>query len=145
MREARDSGSLSSSSDFHLSAAALVLKRQILRNGFAARLSILYSPKGPLLDWSNKFLRDRILSDLQAFAKREGAIFLKMDPDVVLGTGIPSSEDDILEKSGLAVMSELKQRRWRYSSDQIQFKNTVMVDLTPADVELMARMKQKKR
>jgi len=144
MREARDSGSLSSS-DFHPSAAALVLKRQILRNGFAARLSILYSPKGPLLDWSNKSLRDRVLNDLQAFAKREGAIFLKMDPDVVLGTGIPSSEDDILEKSGLAVMSELKQRRWRYSSDQIQFKNTVVVDLTPGDVELLARMKQKTR
>ncbi|HKG54918.1 MAG TPA: peptidoglycan bridge formation glycyltransferase FemA/FemB family protein [Anaerolineales bacterium] len=145
MREARDSGRLSSSSDFHPSAAALVLKRQILRNGFAARLSILYSPKGPLLDWSNKSLRDRVLNDLQAFAKREGAIFLKMDPDVVLGTGIPSSEDDILEKSGLAVMSELKQRRWRYSSDQIQFKNTVVVDLTPGDVELLARMKQKTR
>ena len=29
-------------------AAALILKRQILRNGFAARLSILYAPKGPL-------------------------------------------------------------------------------------------------
>ena len=36
-----------SSFDFHPAAAALVLKRQILRNGFAARLSILYSPKGP--------------------------------------------------------------------------------------------------
>src|SRR6476620_8481784 len=40
-------------STFHLpSAAALILKRQILRNGFAARLSVLYSPKGPLLDWT---------------------------------------------------------------------------------------------
>ena len=35
----------------HCIAAALILKRQILRNGFAARLSVLYSPKGPLLDW----------------------------------------------------------------------------------------------
>ncbi len=35
-------------------AAALILKRQILRNGFAARLSILYAPKGPLLDWTNE-------------------------------------------------------------------------------------------
>ena len=69
--------------DFRVSAAALILKRQIIRNGFAARLSILYSPKGPLLDWSNQSLRDRVLNDLQAFAKKEGAIFLKRDPDVV--------------------------------------------------------------
>src|SRR5574341_2433550 len=60
-------------------AAALILKRQILRNGFAARLSILYSPKGPLLDWTNESLRKRVLDDLQSFAKKQAAIFLKMD------------------------------------------------------------------
>ncbi|HAV76651.1 MAG TPA: hypothetical protein DCX53_04775, partial [Anaerolineae bacterium] len=65
-------------------AAALILKRQIVRNGFAARLSILYSPKGPLLDWSNESLRARVIKDLQSFAKKQGAIFLKIDPDVVL-------------------------------------------------------------
>jgi peptidoglycan pentaglycine glycine transferase (the first glycine) len=134
-----------SSFDFHPSAAALILKRQILRNGFAARLSILYSPKGPLLDWSNKSLRDSVLNDLQAFAKKAGAIFLKMDPDLVLGTGIPSSEDDLTDNSGQVVISELKRRGWRYSSDQIQFKNTVFIDLTLSEGELLARMKQKTR
>ena len=79
----------------HYVAAALILKRQILRNAFAARLSILYSPKGPLLDWTNEALRNRVLNDLQSFARKQGAIFLKMDPDVVLGTGIPNSEDDV--------------------------------------------------
>mgnify|MGYP000859003001 FL=1 len=44
-------------------AAALILKRQILQNNFAARLSILYSPKGPLLDWTNNSLRTRVLDD----------------------------------------------------------------------------------
>jgi peptidoglycan pentaglycine glycine transferase (the first glycine) len=75
-------------------AAALILKRQVLRNGFAARLSVLYSPKGPVLDWTNESLRNRVLGDLQAFAKKQGAIFLKMDPDVVLGTGVPGGEQD---------------------------------------------------
>jgi peptidoglycan pentaglycine glycine transferase (the first glycine) len=129
----------------HCVATALILKRQILRNGFAARLSILYSPKGPLLDWSNKSLRDRVLSDLQAFAKKEGAIFLKMDPDVVLGTGVPQGEDDFIENGGQVVMSELKLRGWGYASDQIQFKNTVLIDLNPSEEELLARMKQKTR
>jgi peptidoglycan pentaglycine glycine transferase (the first glycine) len=126
-------------------AAALILKKQILRNGFAARLSILYAPKGPLLDWTNQALRNRVLSDLQSFAKQQGAIFLKMDPDVVLGRGIPSSADEVVDHSGRAVLSELERRGWRYSSDQIQFKNTVLIDLSPTEEELLARMKQKTR
>ncbi len=126
-------------------AAALILKRQILRNGFAARLSILYSPKGPLLDWTNESLRNRVLNDLQSFAKKQGAIFLKCDPDIVLGTEIPQSAEDAEEKGGAVITSELKRRGWGYSSDQIQFKNTVVIDLNPTEDELLARMKQKTR
>ena len=126
-------------------AAALLLKRQILRNGFAARLSILYSPKGPLLDWSNATLRNRVLDDLQSYAKQQGAMFLKSDPDVVLGTGIPSNESESDEQSGQTVLLELEQRGWRYSSDQIQFKNTVLIDLHSTKEKLLARMKQKTR
>ena len=126
-------------------AAALILKRQILRNGFAARLSILYLPKGPLLDWTNEALRNRVLDDLQSFARKQGAIFLKMDPDVVLGTGIPNNQDDALDNGGQAVMSELKRRGWGYASDQIQFKNTVLIHLNPSEEEILGRMKQKTR
>jgi len=126
-------------------SAALILKRQILRNGFAARLSILYLPKGPLLDWTNEALRNRVLDDLQSFARKQGAIFLKMDPDVVLGTGIPNNQDDALDNGGQAVMSELKRRGWGYASDQIQFKNTVLIHLNPSEEEILGRMKQKTR
>ncbi|MBV6401457.1 MAG: Lipid II:glycine glycyltransferase [Anaerolineales bacterium] len=126
-------------------AAALILKRQILQNNFAARLSILYSPKGPLLDWTNNSLRTRVLDDLQSFAKKQGAIFLKCDPDVALGTGVPQSADDVVDNNGQAIASELKRRGWGYSSDQIQFKNTVVIDLNPTEDELLARMKQKTR
>ena len=89
-------------------AAALILKRQILRNGFAARLSILYSPKGPLLDWSNGSLRTRVLNDLQSFARKQGAIFIKMDPDVVLGNGSSASEEDIIDTTGNQSSSEVE-------------------------------------
>ena len=82
----------------HCVAAALILKKTIPMGGMSARLSILYAPKGPLLDWTNESLRNRVLNDLQAFAKKQGAIFLKMDPDVVLGTGVPSSEEDVIDQ-----------------------------------------------
>ncbi len=130
---------------FYPSAAALVLKRPVLRKGFAARLSILYAPKGPLLDWANEPLRNRVLNDLQNLAKKEGAIFLKIDPDVVLGTGVPSSAEDLIDHGGQAVRTVLKRRGWRYSSDQIQFKNTVLIDLNASEEELLACMKQKTR
>lgn len=130
---------------FYPSAAALVLKRPVLRRGFAARLSILYAPKGPLLDWANEPLRNRVLNDLQALAKKEGAIFLKIDPDVVLGTGVPNSAEDMTDHGGKAVMTVLQRRGWKASSDQIQFKNTVLIDLSPSEEELLACMKQKTR
>jgi lipid II:glycine glycyltransferase (peptidoglycan interpeptide bridge formation enzyme) len=126
-------------------AAVLILKRQILNRGFAKRISVLYAPKGPLQDWSDEHLRNRVLNDLQAFARKQGAIFLKMDPDVVLGMGIPGEEAETKDQAGQKIMVELERRGWRYSSDQIQFKNTVLIDLTSSEEEMLARMKQKTR
>ena len=143
MVEARDVEKLSSVDS--PVATALVLKRQIIRNGFPARLFVFYTPKGPLLDWTNESLRKKVLDDLQAYAKKQGAIFLKMDPDVVLGRGVPDSDGDAPENNGQVVMSELKRGGWKYSSDQIQFKNTVLIDLHPSEEELLANMKQKTR
>jgi lipid II:glycine glycyltransferase (peptidoglycan interpeptide bridge formation enzyme) len=68
-----------------------------------------------------------------------------MDPDVVLGTGIPGGEKEIKDQVGQKVMTELEDNGWKYSSDQIQFKNTVLIDLTSSEEELLARMKQKTR
>ncbi len=126
-------------------AAAMILKRRIPIRGMAARLSVLYAPKGPLLDWSNEALRGRVLDDLQAFAKRQGGIFLKIDPDVRLGTGIPGGQEESLDSGGQATMSDLKRRGWRFSSEQIQFRNTVLLDLSVSEEEMLARMKQKTR
>jgi peptidoglycan pentaglycine glycine transferase (the first glycine) len=128
-----------------ISAACLVLKRTVLSRGFAERFCILYTPKGPLLDWSNEPFRKRVLDDLQSFAKKQGAIFFKLDPDVPLGKGVPATEDADDDQSGQAVASELKKRGWRFSSDQIQFKNTVLIDLSAPEDEMLARMKQKTR
>lgn len=134
-------------STFHspIIAAALILKRQIISRGFAARLSILYAPKGPLMDWTDESLCKRVLDDLQSFAKKEGAIFLKIDPDVVLGRGVPGGVDEVTENGGQAVRSDLKRRGWVESSDQIQFRNTVIVDLSAGEEDILMRMKQKTR
>jgi len=126
-------------------AAAMILERTISPAGFASRLRVLYIPKGPNLDWANASLRQRVLGDLQVFAKRQEAIFVKIDPDVKLGVGVPGAAEAREEPGGQAVRSELEERGWRFSQDQIQFRNTVLIDLTPSEAELLARMKQKTR
>lgn len=126
-------------------AAAMVLKRSIPVGGFARKMCVLYIPKGPNLDWNDLPLRGRVLEDLQAFARRQGAIFVKLDPDVPLGTGVPGSEAAREDNGGQAFRSELLRRGWLFSQDQIQFRNTVLVDLTAAEDEMLGRMKQKTR
>ena len=126
-------------------AAATLLRRVIPAGGFAKKMCILYAPKGPLLDWADAALRGRVLGDLQALARRTGAIFVKVDPDVVLGTGVPEEAGASEAATGQAVRSELERRGWLFSQDQIQFRNTVLLDLSPSEDELLARMKQKTR
>lgn len=126
-------------------AAALVFKRSIPIRGLAARMSILYAPKGPLMDWSDVNLRERVLISLESFAKQQGAIFLKLDPDVELGRGIPGGESEVFNNGGQEVISALNRRGWRFSADQIQFRNTVMIDLQSSENDMLACMKQKTR
>jgi peptidoglycan pentaglycine glycine transferase (the first glycine) len=126
-------------------AAAMVLQRRLGSHGPAARLSVMYVPKGPLCDWENADLRRRLLDDLANLARRHGAIFIKMDPDVCLGTGIPGSPQALESATGLAMLDDLRQRGWHLSDEQIQFRNTLLVDLTPDMDTLLANMKQKTR
>jgi lipid II:glycine glycyltransferase (peptidoglycan interpeptide bridge formation enzyme) len=127
------------------SAAALTLIRSIPMRGLTARVSIAYSPKGPLLDWSNSEMRQLVLSDMIRDAKKKGAIFLKIDPEVRLGTGVPGREDEHTHQLGHEIIADLKAKGWVFAQDQIQYRNTVMVDLTLDEDELMAAMKQKTR
>jgi lipid II:glycine glycyltransferase (peptidoglycan interpeptide bridge formation enzyme) len=126
-------------------AAAMVLKRSLGGSPLLRRLSILYAPKGPLLDWSNAELRAEVLDDLQAFARAQDAIFLKIDPDVPVGTGIPGEPEAADLRTGLEIQAMLPQRGWDFSSDQVQFRNTVLIDLTSPEEEMLTRMKQKTR
>jgi lipid II:glycine glycyltransferase (peptidoglycan interpeptide bridge formation enzyme) len=119
-------------------AAAQVLRRTGLRV-----LRVLYAPKGPLLDWQNSGLRTQVLDELQALARRERAIFIKIDPDVVLARGLPEAEQP--EAVGQDLQGELTRRGWVFSRDQIQFRNTVCLDLAPSEADLLAGMKQKTR
>jgi lipid II:glycine glycyltransferase (peptidoglycan interpeptide bridge formation enzyme) len=127
-------------------AAALILIRTIKLGGFASRLRVIYVPKGPLLrDWHDAALRNLVFNDLADFARKQGAIFIKIDPDLPLGRGIPGSPQATECALGRSVSDDLHSHGWRYSDEQIQFRNTVLIDLTASEDEMLARMKQKTR
>lgn len=126
-------------------AAALVLQRELRLGRFPAPLKLLYIPRGPLLDWNRPDLRARVLADLEAYARKAGAMFIKMDPEIALGWGQPETPEAFDEPMGREIQAELNRRGWRYSSDQIQFRNTVLLDLSGDETDWLARMKQKTR
>jgi peptidoglycan pentaglycine glycine transferase (the first glycine) len=125
-------------------AAAMLLLRQVkLLPGI--NFNVLYCPKGPTLDWGDQELVSIVLQDLEAYARRQKAIFLKLDADVLLGMGIPGTESEERNEIGLTVEKLLKTRNWRFSQDQIQFRNSVFIDLRQDEETLLAAMKQKTR
>lgn len=131
-------------------AAAQVLTREVFDG-----LRVMYVPKGPLLDWGNDSLRAQVLDDLQALAQHERAILIKIDPDIALPAppvppiALQSARGETTEMRDGGdiggVTSDLRLRTWRLSSDQIQFRNTVILDLRPSEAQLLERMKQKTR
>jgi peptidoglycan pentaglycine glycine transferase (the first glycine) len=108
-------------------------------------LNVLYAPKGPVLNYADTALAGEVLDELQRFARQQRAIWLKIDPDVIAATGVPGQDDDAPQPIGQAVRRLLKQRGWRYSREQVQFRNTINVDLTRSEDELLAAMSQNTR
>lgn len=107
-------------------AAAQVLRRPLPRTPFG----VMYVPKGPALDFENTERFGRVCAELETLAKEQRAIFIKIDPDVRVNSGA----------GGVP-----KERGWRVSQEQIQFHNTVTLDLTRSETEILAGMKPKWR
>lgn len=91
---------------------------------------VAYAPRGPLADWDDPQAWEEALERLETLGRGSGALFLKIDPD--LPAGHPAED-------------ALRRRRWRPSAEQVQFRNTLLVDLAPAEEELLAGMKPKTR
>jgi peptidoglycan pentaglycine glycine transferase (the first glycine) len=117
--------------DAQPAAAAAFLSRRLSAHWPA---SIAYVPKGPVLDWADAALAAQVLERIQQEARRRRAIFVKIDPDVQADGS-----------TGQAVRSMLEQRGWQFSNEQIQYRNTMVTDLTPDEETLLARMKPKCR
>ena len=116
-------------------------------------LKVMYVPKGPALDYADTELVIDVLRHLQKLARQQRAIWLKIDPDVIAATGMPHSsplsdpsdsadDPDTPNPIGQNFMKILRDQRWRFSEDQVQFRNTIVIDLSKSEDELLAAMSQ---
>ena len=111
-------------------AAAQVLSRPLPILG----LQLMYVPKGPTLDYDDASLLQTVLADLEGLVREQRGLFLKLDPDVPVDT-----------PTGKKVVSLLKQRSWQPSREQIQFRNTSVIDLQRNPDDILSLMKSKWR
>ena len=105
-------------------AGALLLYRR------AAGLTLAYTPKGPLTDWHDHTLTAELLLQMAQRCRREGAAVLKLEPD------LPDTADyrALLRSYGL-----------RPSTQTVQPRSTVLLDIAPDDEQILGRMKSKWR
>ncbi len=126
-------------------AMALVLRRSLRIGKMPMSLSVMYVPRGPVMDWGDSDLRRRVLDDLKRLAQTEGAVFIKIDPDVELGWGLPDDPEARENPTAGDVMRDLHARGWLLSPEQVQFRNTFILSLEGDEEVWLGRMKQKTR
>lgn len=124
---------------------AIIAAAQLLFRTAAGRWTVAYCPRGPLLDWSDLPLREAVLQSLATVARRRGAIFLKIDPQLVVGIGAPGEEDSLEIEAAQEILDAWRAAGWRPSSEQIQFKNTMVIPLDKDEETLLMDMKSKTR
>jgi lipid II:glycine glycyltransferase (peptidoglycan interpeptide bridge formation enzyme) len=131
--------------DGALLAAASILTRRI------GPLRVMYVSKGPVFHAVDTATVGPVLDHLQRLARQRRAIWLKIDPDIIAATGLPegaSGHDDHPDTpvpTGQAVIDLLRAHGWRFSPDQVQFRNTLTLDLTRSETDLLADMNQSTR
>lgn len=131
--------------DGTIEAAALILKRPLNIGPIRTGMSFLYVPRGPLMDWNNDSLRERVMKDLESFGREQRALFIKADPDVPISFGEPGSDAYREEPAGQKLQAYYRKNGWIRSPQQIQFANSVWINTDPTEEELLANMKQRTR
>jgi len=114
---------------------------QLLFRTTTGNLTIAYCPRGPILNWRDPDLYSQVLSDLADQASQHGAIFVKMDPEIPINNSPERLDQDTLN----LMLGSWSNLGWCKSQEQIQFRNTFILNLEPDEETLLANMKQKTR
>lgn len=102
-----------------LAAMTLLVRR--LPGGF----SVLYAPRGPLVDWDDRAMVRRVVAEAQPLVARHRAIMLRLDPEVRFDAAL----DDWLRRQPGWVVKNVGASK----DDVVQPRYTMVVYLRDAD------------
>ncbi|MGI6207550.1 MAG: lipid II:glycine glycyltransferase FemX [Anaerolineae bacterium] len=104
----------------------------VLSRKLAGPLALAYVPRGPLLVRQDRASLEAALSALEDLARRRHWLMIKVDAELW--------DDDVAEWA----RPTLEARGWQ-PGQQVQFRNTVQMDITGSEDDILARMKPKTR
>lgn len=110
-------------------AATLLLKKSL-----PLGLCYLYSPRGFVLDFNDFKLLDKFTEEVVKFAKKENAIYLKIDPDIIWKKENYLGEVTLEEAKDQKIFKELKRLGYKHlgftkNFETMQPRYTFRVDL----------------
>lgn len=110
--------------DFNGEGHALMMVRDAKRGRY------LEIPCGPLIDWTDKKLVNKVFEKIRQIAKNEKCVFVRVRPQLV----------DTAEN--LAILNDLGLRK---SPMHLAAEHTVMIDLTQSEDKLLSNMRRQTR
>lgn len=114
-----------------LAAGCLLLKRPI-----PGGLSLLYAPRGPVVDFAQADLWAELARQMQAVGKRERAIAIKVDPAIPAGDHVASAA---LRTAGFRPAASAE------AVGGTQPRQVMKLDITPPEEQLLASFAPKWR
>ncbi|MGI6433902.1 MAG: lipid II:glycine glycyltransferase FemX [Syntrophomonadaceae bacterium] len=120
--------------DGRIKAAMLILKRTLPVP--LIKRSIFYAPRGPIADQDNEEEHRLLFAEARRIARRQGAIFLKIDPDIGKEN---TAYADLLARCGF------RHHLSGVNFEGVQPNHVMRLDLSPGYDELLANMHGKWR
>ncbi len=120
--------------DGEIRGSLLILKKKLPVPGM--KKCIFYSPRGPVVDVEDEELCRILFEGARRAAKDHGAVFLKIDPDVVYSNGV---FQDILKKCGF------KRNETGLNFEGVQPNFVFRLNIIPSEEKLLKNMHSKTR
>jgi peptidoglycan pentaglycine glycine transferase (the first glycine) len=120
--------------DGEIKASLLILKRRLPLPGL--KKCIFYSPRGPVADLENEEQITALFNGAARVARDQGAIFLKIDPDVSCSN---QHFQEILQRAGF------KKNETGLNFEGVQPNFVFRLDITPSEIKLLENMHSKWR
>ncbi|URZ86794.1 peptidoglycan bridge formation glycyltransferase FemA/FemB family protein [Floricoccus penangensis] len=89
------------SNDKMVGTASVLIKKLPLN------FSMIYIPRGPILDYSNRKLLKFVINSLKEYGKRKNALFIKIDP-LILRSSFKLGDEQVINQESENIISDIK-------------------------------------